>query len=100
VNAQPAKPPRRQLYYAAIHLTGHRVVDGVQRYAGMLEADRQVERLAEFLTATTGRSLKGYMIQRVSRKQIRSMISIYGYLKCADVMPAQRSAGPIFTLSG
>lgn len=72
---------RRQLYYAAIHLGGHRVVDGVQRYAGMLEADRQVEQLAEMLTRKTGWPLKGYLIRRVSRKDVRRMISIHGFLQ-------------------
>ncbi len=80
--------PRRRLYYAAIHLTDNRVVDGVQRYAGMLEAERQVEGLSNWLTSSTGRSLKGYIIQQVSRKDIKRMSAMYGLLRSTDASPA------------
>lgn len=72
--------PRYRLYYVVIHLNGLRVVEGTLRCGGMLEAESFVECRSSALAAFTGRSLKGYMIQQLRRKEIKRMAALYGPL--------------------
>jgi len=59
-------PRRQKRYYYEIHLGGA-VVDGVQAFSGMLEAERVVDQRAEQLRTSMAKPLRGYMIMRVGR---------------------------------
>lgn len=59
--------PRPKRYYYEIHLGGA-VVDGVQEFSGMLEAERMVDQRAEHLRTKMERPLRGYLIMRIGRR--------------------------------
>lgn len=60
---------RRRKYYYRIHLTGSRIVDGREMWAGMLEAEREVEKKSAALAEKTGRELYAYMVMREPRRR-------------------------------
>jgi len=64
----PRKPYRRpKRYYYEIHL-GDTIVDGVEMFRGMLDAERSVDQRAEALRIKMQRPLRGYLIQRLGRR--------------------------------
>lgn len=62
-------PPRRKRYYYEIHLGGA-VVDGVQEFSGMLEAENAVDRRAEYLRSKLDKPLRGYLIMRLRGRRM------------------------------
>lgn len=64
-----APQPRRKVFYYEIHLGSGHVVSGLQKFTGMLEAEREVDRYAAELSSRLERPQRGYMIMRARKQQ-------------------------------
>ncbi len=60
--------PRRKRFYYEIHLAGA-VVEGIQLFTGMLEAERVVDERSRELSMDLGKPFRGFMIMRLSRRK-------------------------------